>query len=54
MNISERRRPQLGRFQNDEIWLRVSTVGVFLNRETVVLRLIYPQRQTQIGSFSTV
>lgn len=47
MNISERRRPQLGRFQNDEIWLRVSTVGDFLNRETVVLRLIYPQRQTQ-------
>ncbi|MGO3318669.1 MAG: competence type IV pilus ATPase ComGA [Leuconostoc carnosum] len=47
MNISERRRPQLGRFQNDDIWLRVSTVGDFLNRETVVLRLIYPQRQTQ-------
>lgn len=47
MNISERRRPQLGRFQHDNIWLRVSTVGDFLNRETVVLRIIYQQQSNQ-------
>ena len=47
MNISERRRPQLGRFQFDNIWIRVSTVGDFLNRETVVLRIIYQQQQKQ-------
>ena len=41
MNISERRRPQLGRFSHKDIWIRVSTVGDFLNRETLVLRLIY-------------
>lgn len=47
MNISERRRPQLGRFQKQDIWIRVSTVGDFLNRETVVLRVIYPEHHTQ-------
>lgn len=47
MNITERRRPQLGRFQHDNIWLRVSTVGDFLNRETVVLRIIYQQQNNQ-------
>ncbi|MGY3743065.1 competence type IV pilus ATPase ComGA [Leuconostoc inhae] len=47
MNISERRRPQLGRFQFDDTWIRVSTVGDFLNRETVVLRMIYQQQQKQ-------
>lgn len=41
MNISERRRPQLGRFVHQDTWIRVSTVGDFLNRETLVLRLIY-------------
>lgn len=47
MNISERRRPQLGRFQYDDVWIRVSTVGDFLNRETVVLRMIYQRQQQQ-------
>lgn len=47
MNISERRRPQLGRFSHKDIWIRVSTVGDFLNRETLVLRLIYQKGQRQ-------
>ncbi|GMA69471.1 secretion protein E [Leuconostoc litchii] len=47
MNISERRRPQLGRFQRGDTWIRVSTVGDFMNRETVVLRLIYSRHHTQ-------
>lgn len=47
MNISERRRPQLGRFQYTGIWIRVSSVGDFLNRETIVLRMIYQQQGEQ-------
>lgn len=47
MNISERRRPQLGRFVHQGTWIRVSTVGDFLNRETLVLRLIYQERSGQ-------
>lgn len=47
MNISERRRPQLGRFSHHDIWIRVSTVGDFLNRETLVLRLIYQKGRRQ-------
>ena len=55
MNISERRRPQLGRFQFDNIWIRVSTVGDFLNRETVVLRMIYQQqKKTAMVRFSAI
>ncbi|CAH1856494.1 competence type IV pilus ATPase ComGA [Convivina intestini] len=44
MNISESRRPQLGRFTFENIWIRVSTVGDFLDRETLVLRFIYDQQ----------
>ncbi|OQJ67721.1 type II secretory pathway protein, partial [Leuconostoc pseudomesenteroides] len=47
MNISERRRPQLGRFRGAQVWIRVSSVGDFLNRETVVLRLIYSEHHKQ-------
>ncbi|MCC7668346.1 competence type IV pilus ATPase ComGA [Leuconostoc pseudomesenteroides] len=47
MNISERRRPQLGRFRGAHVWIRVSSVGDFLNRETVVLRLIYSEQHKQ-------
>lgn len=47
MNISERRRPQLGCFRGAQVWIRVSSVGDFLNRETVVLRLIYSEQHKQ-------
>ncbi|WEV54806.1 competence type IV pilus ATPase ComGA [Leuconostocaceae bacterium ESL0723] len=47
MSISEGRRPQLGRFAFQNLWVRVSTVGDFLDRETVVLRLIYGEDQAQ-------
>lgn len=49
LDISERRRAQKGSFeytyQNIGIHVRVSTVGDFLNRESLVIRLIYPQAQ---------
>jgi competence protein ComGA len=49
MNIAEKRRPQLGRFtfqyQDDVVWVRVSTVGDYQNRETLVMRLIYSAEQ---------
>lgn len=47
LDISERRRAQKGSFsytfQNAPIHVRVSSVGDFLNRESLVIRLIYPQ-----------
>ncbi|CAK8053503.1 Type II secretory pathway ATPase GspE/PulE or T4P pilus assembly pathway ATPase PilB (PulE) [Eupransor demetentiae] len=52
LNISEKRRPQLGRFDFQHGWVRVSTVGDFLERETVVLRLIQ-KRQTSIAWLNT-
>ncbi|GAP02477.1 type II secretory pathway/competence component, ATPase [Fructobacillus pseudoficulneus] len=41
--LTEDRRPQLGRFDFQAGFIRVSTVGDFLDRESLVLRLIYPQ-----------
>jgi len=45
MDISEIRRPQLGRWQyllnEQSLYLRISSVADFLNRESVVIRLIY-------------
>ncbi|WP_300561076.1 competence type IV pilus ATPase ComGA [Companilactobacillus sp.] len=50
LDISERRRSQKGSFnyhyQNHPINVRISTVGDFLNRESLVIRLIYPQDNT--------
>ncbi|APX72384.1 Flp pilus assembly complex ATPase component TadA [Companilactobacillus allii] len=47
LNVSEQRRPQKGSFSflfsNHNIHIRISTVGDFMNRESVVIRLIYPQ-----------
>lgn len=47
LDVSERRRPQKGAFsfyfQNNRIHIRISTVGDFKNRESIVVRLIYPQ-----------
>jgi competence protein ComGA len=47
MDISDGRRPQLGRWlyilDGKEINLRVSSVGDFLNRESVVVRILYDQ-----------
>ncbi len=47
LDISERRRSQKGSFsylfQNTDIHVRISSVGDFLNRESLVIRLIYPQ-----------
>lgn len=45
MNLSEKRRPQLGAWQfetNDEtIFCRLASVGTFLNHQAIVVRLIY-------------
>ncbi|AKP68268.1 competence type IV pilus ATPase ComGA [Companilactobacillus ginsenosidimutans] len=47
LDISERRRAQKGSFsyvyQNGDVHIRISSVGDFLNRESLVIRLIYPQ-----------
>ncbi|PWF99639.1 competence protein ComGA [Levilactobacillus bambusae] len=46
MSITESRRPQLGAWEwqigNERIELRLSTVGDYLERESMVIRLIYP------------
>ncbi|CAK1238949.1 ATPase, T2SS/T4P/T4SS family [Fructobacillus evanidus] len=42
LNLAESRRPQLGRFDFGQGFVRVSTVGDFLGQESAVLRLIYP------------
>lgn len=47
MNLSEIRRPQLGSIvlrdkQHRDIYLRLSVVGDFRNRESLVIRFIYP------------
>ncbi|WP_119326564.1 competence type IV pilus ATPase ComGA [Companilactobacillus musae] len=47
LDVSERRRSQKGSFnfvyQNRNIFVRISAVGDFKNRESMVVRLIYPQ-----------
>lgn len=47
LDVSERRRSQKGSFnfiyQNNNIFIRISSVGDFKNRESMVVRLIYPQ-----------
>ncbi|TGD21288.1 competence protein [Companilactobacillus suantsaicola] len=47
LDVSERRRAQKGAFnfiyQNKNIFIRISSVGDFKNRESMVVRLIYPQ-----------
>ncbi|WP_125715011.1 competence type IV pilus ATPase ComGA [Companilactobacillus kedongensis] len=47
LDISERRRSQKGSFsflyQQQKIHIRISSVGDFLDRESLVVRLIYPQ-----------
>lgn len=47
LDVSERRRSQKGSFnflyQNRNIFIRISAVGDFKNRESMVVRLIYPQ-----------
>lgn len=47
LDVSERRRSQKGAFnfnyQNKRIFIRISAVGDFQNRESMVVRLIYPQ-----------
>lgn len=44
MAVSEHRRPQAGaiRYQKSRVDLRISTVGDFRGRETLVIRIIYP------------
>lgn len=48
MTISEQRRPQLGSWvysdEKQKIFCRISTVGNFLRKESMVVRLIYPNR----------
>lgn len=48
MSLSEHRRPQLGSWiyhaQTSDIFCRLSSVGDFWNRESLVIRLIYPQK----------
>ncbi|MFT8917592.1 MAG: competence type IV pilus ATPase ComGA [Oenococcus sp.] len=47
MNIAENRRPQVGSmimaFGQENLSLRVSTVGNFANKETMVIRILYDQ-----------
>lgn len=47
LDVSERRRSQKGAFnfvyQNRNVFIRISSVGDFKNRESMVIRLIYPQ-----------
>lgn len=47
LDVSERRRSQKGSFsfsyQGQKIHIRISSVGDFLDRESLVVRLIYPQ-----------
>lgn len=55
LDVSERRRAQKGsfnfRYQNRDIFIRISSVGDFKNRESMVVRLIYPQEfNTQLNS----
>ncbi|GBG94609.1 competence protein ComGA [Ligilactobacillus salitolerans] len=46
MNLSERRRPQLGAWTyqdlQQQVFCRLSSVGAFLGAESLVIRLIYP------------
>ncbi|KRM65557.1 ComG operon protein 1 [Ligilactobacillus agilis DSM 20509] len=55
MSLSEQRRPQLGawvyKWQGEVIFCRLSTVGDFLNRESLVIRLIYDGVKQQQGYF---
>ncbi|MCD2256315.1 competence type IV pilus ATPase ComGA [Agrilactobacillus fermenti] len=50
MNISENRRPQTGvmsyQFQKHVYQLRLSTIGNFENRESMVVRILYPQQKS--------
>lgn len=50
LDVSERRRAQKGafnfNFQNRSIFIRISSVGDFKNRESMVVRLIYPPELT--------
>ncbi|CAJ1187494.1 competence type IV pilus ATPase ComGA [Companilactobacillus nantensis] len=50
LDVSERRRSQKGAFnfvyQNRNIFIRISSVGDFKNRESMVVRLIYPPELT--------
>lgn len=47
MDISEKRRPQLGSYQYQGVNLRLSSVGNYLNQEILVIRLIYPNIEEQ-------
>ncbi|BDR56380.1 competence protein [Xylocopilactobacillus apis] len=47
LNLGETRRPQMGSMEfltksNEKIYFRISTIGDFNNRESLVLRIIYP------------
>lgn len=50
MALSEHRRPQLGAWMyQQKVYLRFSTVGDFLGRESLVIRLIYPLMENKIN-----
>lgn len=53
LDVSERRRSQKGafnfRYQNRNIFIRISAVGDFKNRESMVVRLIYPQEYSPVN-----
>lgn len=55
MVITETRRPQLGAFvfvdQGQQYFLRLSTVGNFLDQESLVIRIIYPPKQISKSYF---
>lgn len=47
LNLAEKRRPQLGRFTYQEHFIRVSVVGDFLGKESLVIRLLQPSLGVQ-------
>ncbi|MCP0886274.1 Flp pilus assembly complex ATPase component TadA [Ligilactobacillus sp. WILCCON 0076] len=55
MALSEHRRPQLGSWiyeaGKEKIFCRLSTVGDFLDNESLVVRLIYGQKEEKAGYF---
>ncbi|KRN89969.1 competence type IV pilus ATPase ComGA [Ligilactobacillus ceti] len=55
MSLSEKRRPQLGadyyQAPQGRVYLRYSTVGNFLDQESMVIRLLYPQQTEQLAVF---
>jgi competence protein ComGA len=51
MNIGEKRRAQLGSFSEKQTRFRLSTVGDFQGKESLVIRILYPPLQENFQYF---